>query len=77
MKKVLSSIVAALITLSVAGIVCAADPIPAAVPSAVPAVTVPASDMKKVEKTAKPAKKKTKKAKKPAKQAAPRTENSK
>jgi hypothetical protein len=57
MKKVLSSIVAALVALSFAGIVCAAEPMKEAAPAA-PA----AGEMKKEEKA--PAKKAKKAAKK-------------
>jgi predicted small lipoprotein YifL len=57
MKKVLSSVVAALVALSFAGIVCAAEPAPAAMPAGHPPVAAPAAgDVKKEE--AKPAKKK-------------------
>jgi hypothetical protein len=66
MKKVLSTIVAALVALSFAGVVCAADPAPAAMPAGHPAVAAPAADTAKEAKPAKKAKKKTKKAKKPA-----------
>jgi hypothetical protein len=63
MKKVLSSIVAALVALSFAGIVCAAEPVVAPVPAA--------ADVKKEEKAAKPAKKHAKKAKKAKKETVP------
>jgi hypothetical protein len=71
MKSVLSSIVAALVALSFAGIVCAAEP--AAAPAA-PAAAAPAADTAKPAKPAK--KKKAKKAPKkdaaaPAADAAP------
>ncbi len=71
MKTVLSSIVAALVALSFAGIVCAAEPAPAAMPAGHPAIAAPAADAKKEE--AKPAKKakKAKKAKAVKKDAAP------
>jgi hypothetical protein len=63
MKKVLSTIVAAFVALSFAGVVCAADPAPATMPAGHPPVAAPAGDVKKEE--AKPAKKKkAKKAKK-------------
>jgi hypothetical protein len=68
MKTVLSSIVAALVALSFAGIVCAADPAPA-MPAGHPAVAAPAADAAKDAKPAKKAKK-TKKTKKPAADAA-------
>ena len=61
MKKVLSSIVAALVAVSFAGIVCAAEPAPAAMPAGHPAVAEKAP-----VKAAKPAKK-AKKAKKTVK----------
>ena len=67
MKKVLSSIVAALVALSFAGLVCAAEPTPPAAPAA-PAA---AADVKKEERAAKPAKKKHKKAKKVKKEEVP------
>ena len=52
MKKVLSSVVAALVALSFAGIVCAAEPAPASMPAGHPPVGAPA-DVKKEEKAAK------------------------
>jgi len=61
MKKVFSSIVAALVAVSFAGIVCAAEPAATALPAGHPAVTDKAP-----AKAAKPAKK-AKKAKKAVK----------
>jgi hypothetical protein len=66
MKSVLSTIVAAIVALSFAGIVCAAEP--TAMPAGHPAVAAPAADAAAPAKPAK--KKKTKKAKKPAKDSA-------
>ena len=88
MKKVLSSIVATVVALSFAGIVCAADPTPTAVPAATPTTAVPAEVAPAAAKTAKkceckPAKKKhgkkkhAKKVKKSADHAAPLSENTK
>ena len=69
MKSVLSSIVAALVALSFAGVVCAAEPATTAMPAGHPAVAAPAAETAKDAKPAKKAKK-TKKTKKPAKDAA-------
>ncbi len=59
MKKVLSSIVAALVAVSFAGIVCAAEPAPAAMPAGHPPVAekAPAKPAKKAKKAKKAVKK--------------------
>jgi hypothetical protein len=59
MKKVLSTIVAALVAVSFAGIVCAAEPAPAAMPAGHPPVAdkAPAKPAKKAKKAKKAVKK--------------------
>lgn len=59
MKKVLSAIVAALVAISFAGLVCAAEPAPAALPAGHPPIK---KEEKKAVKKAKKAKKAAKKA---------------
>lgn len=61
MKKVLSTIVAALVAVSFAGIVCAAEPAPAAMPAGHPPVGDKAAAPAKPAKKAKKAKKAVKK----------------
>lgn len=70
MKKVFSTIVAALVAVSFAGIVCAAEPAPAAMPAGHPPVgdKAPAKPAKKAKKAKKAVKKEEAK---PADAAAP------
>jgi hypothetical protein len=72
MKKVFSTIVAALVAVSFAGIVCAADPAPAALPAGHPPVGDKAAPAKPAKKAKKAKKKAVKKEEaKPADAAAP------
>ena len=72
MKKVLSTLVAAIVALSFAGIVCAAETVKTDVKSET-TTTSPAGEVKTEKKEVKKVKK-TKKAKKAKKEAAPKAE---